>query len=74
MKRIFENKQVSREANNLLYGQRHRGRTDEVSLAGIEQRWAHLRHLPIPDPDAMEFAHKVRDLEDEQRAKALKGL
>ena len=74
MKRIFENKQVSREANNLLYGQRHRGRTDEVSLAGIEKRWRHLRHLPEPDDDGLKFARQVRAIEDDQRRKALTGI
>ena len=74
MKRVFENKQTSKEAQALLYGQRHRGRTDEVSLAGIEQRWRHLRHLSEPDSAAMAIARSIRKVEDEHRQKALEGL
>ena len=74
MKRRFENKNISAEGLRLLFGQRHRGRTDEVSLAGIEQRWGFLRNLSEPDQASMEIAHKIRAGEEKNRLHALKEI
>lgn len=73
-KRRFEGKPTSKEGLRLLYGQRHRGCTDEVSLAGLERRWGHLRHLPEPNAEALAIAEDIRAKEGEMRLEALKGI
>lgn len=73
-KRHFENKSISEEGMKLLYGQRHRGQTDEVSLAGIESRWGHLRDLPEPSQEQLEIAEKMVAREEEQRLGAMSEL
>lgn len=73
-KRRFEDKSISREGMELLYGQRHRGQTDQVSLAGIESRWGHLRDLPDPSQKQIEFAERMIAEEEEQRLGAVREL
>jgi hypothetical protein len=57
-KRNMEGRDLPYELEHLLFGQRHRGRMDQVSLEGIRKRWSHLLHLPDPLPGT---ADRVRE-------------
>lgn len=70
-KRHIEGRPLPDELRMLLHGQRHRGRMDEVSLRGVENRWSHLLHLPDPPVEsAEEFAAYLAKAEN-SRLKAL---
>ena len=74
MKRAVEGRDLPSELLELLYGQRHRGRTDEVSLAGIERRWAHLLALPDPTPEIAERMMPLLNNAEAGRLDALRTL
>lgn len=74
MKRIEEEKPMSDEGRKLIYGQRHRGMRDEVSLAGISNRWKFLLSIPEPDAEEMQLAKKRIKSAEQLRLKAIKGL
>ncbi len=48
MKRMVEQKAMSAEGKKMLYAQRHRGRSDEISLAAIDRRWVPMFDLQLP--------------------------
>ena len=73
-KRIAEGKNMSDEGHRLIYGQRHRGITDEVSLEGLQTRWSTLLSLPDADPDSMDRAREILQHAEIERLEALKGL
>jgi hypothetical protein len=66
MKRAVEGRDLPPQLHEMLYRQRTRGRTDEVSLAGIDRRWRFLLTLPDPSPEAAERATELL-LEAENR-------
>ena len=69
-KRMSENRSLTPELKTLFWSQARRGRTDEVSLHGIESRWAHLLQLPDrPVPDEVMRMYE----ESESRRKAEVG-
>ncbi|MDO9417255.1 DUF3800 domain-containing protein [Pararhizobium sp.] len=70
-KRIREGKPVSPELEELFWTQAKRGRTDEVSLYGLEKRWRHLLYLPEPDNppslELQELQQHLAELEEKRR-------
>lgn len=74
MKRIEEQKQVPAELENLIFGQRHRGIRDEISLHGIDRRWSFLLDLPEPDIDGVEFAAEFLQNAERRRLEVLGQL
>lgn len=73
-KRWAEDKSISPELAELFNAQARRGRTDEVSFAGLDRRWRHLTALPMPDgPMPVELEEVLRRHELE-RLDALAGL
>ena len=74
MKRMVAEKPVGKHAAKLLYGQRHRGRTDEVSLAGLNKRWRFLAELPEPEGEAAEIARQIISDGERKRIAALEGV
>jgi len=73
MKRITEQRSMSEEGHKLIFGQRHRGRTDEVSLAAIDRRWAALLDLPMPEGQALADAQALINEVEARRTDALRG-
>lgn len=71
MKRIAEGRELPIELQLLIHGQRHRGRKDEVSLAGIDRRWAHLMALPDPSPEDAARAERMLEEAEAERLAAL---
>lgn len=72
IKRIIENKEIAPKLRRLMYGQRHRGYTDEISLQAIEKRWSKWKaELPQLTEEQLEGAKKLRDLSEKRRLKAL---
>jgi hypothetical protein len=74
MKRAVENYELPPELHRMLHGQRHRGRTDEISLRGIERRWRHLLDLPDPTPEQAEKAAEYVRMAEEKHQKAMDAL
>lgn len=74
MKRAVEGRDLPNELHRLLHGQRHRGRVDEVSLRGIDQRWRQLLALPDPSSEQAEAAARLVLQADEMRQRAMKDL
>tara|TARA_R110002073_G_scaffold72838_4_gene178388 strand:- start:472 stop:1602 length:1131 start_codon:yes stop_codon:yes gene_type:complete len=74
MKRIEEGRELPNALLRLIHGQRHRGKRDEVSLAGIERRWAFLLDLPEPTPEAAEVAQRRINEAEKRRIEALTKL
>jgi hypothetical protein len=75
-KRFMEGKSMAAELMPLIYNQRHRGNTDEVSLRAIEARWArHFANMPeledIP-PQQLAEGRALLDKEEVRRRQALK--
>ncbi len=73
-KRMTENKPLSPELGALFDAQAKRGRTDEVSLAGLDRRWRHLVELPEPDGPLPDELQEVLERNEQDRLRALKGL
>jgi Protein of unknown function (DUF3800) len=68
LKRIAEGKSMSDEGRLLIYGQRHRGIQDEVSLSGMEKRWKGQLSLPEPDEKkTAEIKKYIADTEVERK-------
>jgi len=73
-KKKLEGKQLPDELESLVWAQSKRGRTDEVSLAGLDRRWRHIVDLPEPEgPLPMELEKLLEDAEARRRA-AIDGL
>ncbi len=73
-KKKLEGKSLPAELENLIWAQSRRGRTDEVSLAGLDQRWRHIADLPEPDRPLPEELEKVLADAEKRRQEAVKGL
>ncbi len=74
LKRLEEDKSMSDAGRNLIYGQRHRGIRDEVSLRGIENRWRFLLDLPEPDVERMEIAKAYLDEAEANRKRVVSEM
>ncbi len=74
IKRAVEGRDLPRELFELIHGQRHRGRTDAVSLAGIERRWSHLLSLPDPTPEVAAQIMPHLDHAEAGRLDAIRNL
>lgn len=76
-KRLIDGKDMAAELMPLVYAQRHRGNTDEVSLQAIEARWErHFANMPpLEDmpPEQLEAAREIMDKEEARRQQALQG-
>ena len=77
-KRLIDGKDMAAELMPLVYAQRHRGNTDEVSLRAIEARWgrhfANMRPLEDMPPEQLEAAREIVDKEEARRQQTLQGL
>jgi hypothetical protein len=73
-KRNSEGKPLSQELALLFNSQAKRGRTDEVSLAGLDRRWRHLVELPEPDEPLPVELQEIFERYEQDRLNALKGL
>jgi hypothetical protein len=77
-KRLIDGKDMAAELMPLVYAQRHRGNTNEVSLRAIEARWEqHFANMPpLEDmpPEQLEAAREIMDKEEARRQQALRGL
>ncbi|MDP2780034.1 DUF3800 domain-containing protein [Devosia sp.] len=77
-KRLIDGKDMAPGLMPLVYAQRHRGNTDEVSLRAIETRWEqHFTQMPelenIPQ-EKIEAAQKIIAIEESRRQAAIKGM
>ena len=77
-KRLIDGKDMADELMPLVYAQRHRGNTDEVSLRAIEARWErHFSNIPpLEDtpPEQLAAAREILDQEEARRQQTLQGL
>lgn len=77
-KRVLEDKEVAQDLYPLVNYQFHRGRTDEVSLAAIEERWTQWeRELPQLSEMSEEQLARGRELhllEESRRLEAVRTL
>jgi hypothetical protein len=77
-KRLIDGKDIAAELMPLVYAQRHRGNTDEVSLRAIEARWErHFSNMPpLEDmpPEQLDAVREIMDKEEARRQQALQGL
>lgn len=63
-KRLQENKAISPELRRLFWAQARRGRTDEVSLEGLDRRWSPFLTLPEQEmPISEEVQRHLSELE-----------
>jgi hypothetical protein len=74
MKRVVEQKAMSKEGQKMLHAQRHRGRTDEISLTAIDRRWAPLLNLPMPEGQALADVQALVEDIEARRLEALRGI
>jgi hypothetical protein len=76
-KRHLEGKELAPELLELLRGQMHRGRVDEISLNAIAKRWSeHFESLPELDqlpPEQIERARELLQSDEQRRQRALRG-
>jgi hypothetical protein len=76
-KRYFEGKELAPDLLELLRGQMHRGRTDEISLNAIAKRWgAHFESLPELDqmsPEQLKRGKELLQFDEDRRLKAIRG-
>lgn len=71
-KRLYEQKEVAPELHALARAQVHRGRTDEISLRGLESRWGQwFRELPEPSPEQLGRARELLEEAEVRRANAV---
>lgn len=77
-KRLIDGKEMAPELMPLVYAQRHRGNTDEVSLRAIETRWEQhfTNRPPIEDmlPEQLEAAQEIMAKEEQRRQAAVQGM
>lgn len=77
-KRLIDGKDMAAELLPLVYAQRHRGNTDEVSLRAIEARWErHFANMPALEdmpPEQVEAVREILAKEEARRQQALQGL
>lgn len=77
-KRVYEEKEIARELGPLVTYQYNRGRTDEISLAAIEERWSRWeRNLPQigeMSPEQIAQGRELQLLQETRRLAAMQGL
>lgn len=77
-KRLIDGKDMAPELMPLVYAQRHRGNTDEVSLRAIETKWEqHFTQMPELEDitqEKIEAAQKIIAIEESRRQAAIKGM
>lgn len=77
-KRIIDGKNMAPELMPLVYAQRHRGNTDEVSLRAIAHRWeqyfANVPPLEDMPPEQLEAAREIMAREEQRRQVAVQSL
>jgi len=76
-KRLIDGKDMAPELMPLVYAQRHRGNTDEVSLRAIEHRWEqHFANAPpLEDmpPEQLEAAREIMAREEREQRRQVAG-
>lgn len=76
-KRLIDGKDMAPELMPLVYAQRHRGNTDEVSLGAIAHRWEqHFANVPpLEDmpPEQIEAAREIMAREERRRQVAVQS-
>lgn len=73
IKRILEQKEIAPKIRQLIYYQRNRGITDEVSLAAIQKRWSNwFSGLPEPTESQLERAKEIMQFQEDRRLEALR--
>lgn len=73
-KRIIEQKELAPELYTLVKPQIHRGRTDEISLNAIADRWERwFEDLPDPSEEQVSKARKLIAMDEERRLRAIHG-
>ena len=74
-KRGLENKFIIDELRKMIYLQRHRGKTDAVSLEGIYNRWAPLLTDDSPlTQEQIKEAKEFLEKQEEYRKKAMRDI
>ena len=72
VKRIMEEKEVAPELARLVEPQLRRGRTDEVSLNALANRWEKwFSEIPDPSDEALYKAREIHHLEEQRRHDAM---
>jgi len=71
-KRAMEEKDLAPELYSLIAPQLHRGRTDEISLNALAQRWEkHFRDLPEPTEEQMNKGRELMAMDETRRLHAI---
>ena len=75
-KRILEKKDIPDELVPLYNYQLHKGKTDEISLRALEERWEAYFSRPMPDmsPEQLEKAQQLVGFEEASRQARMAGL
>ncbi|NCT84082.1 MAG: DUF3800 domain-containing protein [Comamonadaceae bacterium] len=77
-KRVYEQKEIARELGPMVTYQYNRGRTDEISLAAIEERWSRWeRNLPQIEqmsPEQIAQGWELQLLQETRRLAAMQAL
>lgn len=78
LKRVLEDKGIAEELYPLVNYQAHKGRTDEISLAAIEKRWAewerNLPQLSAMSEQQLARGRELREIEEDRRMEAVRSL
>lgn len=76
-KRIMEGKEIAPELTAIAAAQMHDGRTDEISLAALSNRWTpffeNLPELHEASTEQLEFAAKFREKDEARRTTAVRA-
>lgn len=71
-KRLLEGKDVADELTPIFRSQAYRGRTDEISINAISNRWSKwFDELPEPTNDQIDIAKNIRRVDEERRQEAI---
>lgn len=77
-KRLMDGKDMAAELMPMVYAQRYRGNTDEISLRAIEHRWeqyfANMPSLEDMQPEQLEAAREILANEEQRRHASVQGL
>lgn len=67
-KRYDEGKELSEGLFSIIESQAEIGRSNEVSIAGLQRRWSEwFRDLPDPSPEELKKAKEMRDIQEGRR-------
>jgi len=71
-KRVFEENELAPELYSLVRTQLHRGRTDEISLNALMNRWEpFFQNQPDPTPEQMEKGKALMDMDEARRRRSI---